>query len=415
MSSVNFADSQPSSSHLLYDNDSPAAPPPPNRANTRRRARKTNSIHCSNDPATPTTSDGPSSKPPSPLATPPTPSSQCPSTTKPSLDPVVAFSGRTAVGNPLPTTNPITLDSTVALNGRTDDDRFPLISDSSPIRKSQYPLPKRMSRKKRNSKKRKNKPYSPSPVPSPVASTSNISVVDLSPSDENPPPSTSHLQPTMEDITDVEDPIPSSSSFSSRPSPPRNRETDRVTPSSQDPIIEPNDTFQTPPPLSPHRFISQPVTDANDPVSNPPSPAPEVLNADPPSSMDNNDSKPAPPPPDSHDNRSAPSQSVDSDTEARVSFTGVTVVDPSVPAKTPEEIPFHPNPDAENVTDFVSIWSSKTSSASDFGEFSNVCEALAPAVVEKGKGMSNNTSGRRRIPRPAPHRPNRRSPHPHRT
>ena len=33
------------------------------------------------------------------------------------------------------------------------------------------------------------------------------------------------------------------------------------------------------------------------------------------------------PPPDSHDNRSAPSQSVDSDTEARVSFTGVTVVD----------------------------------------------------------------------------------------
>jgi hypothetical protein len=121
------------------------------------------------------------------------------------------------------------------------------------------------------------------------------------------------------------------------------------------------------------------------------------------------------PPPDSHDNRSAPSQSVDSDTEARVSFTGVTVVDPSVPAKTPEEIPFHPNPDAENVTDFVSIWSSKTSSASDFGEFSNVCEALAPAVVEKGKGMSNNTSGRRRIPRPAPHRPNRRSPHPHRT
>jgi hypothetical protein len=241
----------------------------------------------------------------------------------------------------------------------------------------------------------------------------NISVVDLSPSDENSSPSTSHLQPTMEDITDVEDPIPSSSSFSSRPSSPCNPETDRVTPSSQDSITEPNDTFQIPPPLSPHRFISQYAIDANDPVSNPSSPAFVVLNTDPPSSMDNNDSQPGPPS-DSHDKRSATSQTVDSDIEARVSFTGDTVVDSSVPAKTSEEIPFHPNPDVENVTDFVSIWSSKISSASDFGEFSNVCEALASAVVEKGKGMSNNTSGRR-IPRPAPHRPNRRSPHPHRT
>jgi hypothetical protein len=118
----------------------------------------------------------------------------------------------------------------------------------------------------------------------------NISVVDLSPSDENSSPSTSHLQPTMEDITDVEDPIPSSSSFSSRPSSPCNPETDRVTPSSQDSITEPNDTFQIPPPLSPHRFISQYAIDANDPVSNPSSPAFVVLNTDPPSSMDNNDS-----------------------------------------------------------------------------------------------------------------------------
>ena len=211
MSSVNFVDSQSPNSPQLYDNVSRAGPPLSNRVNARRRACKADlqiSNHCSNDAVVPTISDGPFSKAPSALATPASPPSQFPPNTQPSLDPVVAFSGCTAVDNPLPPSNPITLDSTVALNGCTDDDRIPTVPDSSPISKSQYPHPKRISRKKRNLKKRKVKPHSPSPVLSPALS-SDISVEDFSPPDENSRPSTSHLHPTMEDITDAEDPIPS--------------------------------------------------------------------------------------------------------------------------------------------------------------------------------------------------------------
>jgi hypothetical protein len=150
-----------------------------------------------------------------------------------------------------------------------------------------------MSRKKRNSKKRKVKPHSPSPVLSPALS-SDISVEDFSPPDENFPPSTSHLHPTMEDITDAEDPIPSTPSFLSRPSSPCNRETDRVNPSPQDSITESNDMFQIPPPLSPHRFISHSTIDANDPPSNPPSHVFDVPYTDPPPPADINDSQPGP-------------------------------------------------------------------------------------------------------------------------
>ena len=95
----------------------------------------------------------------------------------------------------------------------------------------------------------------------------------------------------MEDITDAEDPIPSTPSFPSRPSSPCNPETDRVTPSPQDSITESNDTFQIPPPLSPHLFISQSTIDANDLPSNPPS---HVYDVPPPPPADINDSQPGP-------------------------------------------------------------------------------------------------------------------------
>ena len=90
---------------------------------------------------------------------------------------------------------------------------------------------------------------------------------------------------------------------------------------------------------------------------------------------------------------SSSSQTVDVDEDARVSFTSDTVADSSAPVPPADEIPFHPNPDNENVPEFVQIWSSKITSASDFDNFCNTCEDLETAVVEKGKEMSNNNSG----------------------
>ena len=79
-----------------------------------------------------------------------------------------------------------------------------------------------------------------------------------------------------------------------------------------------------------------------------------------------------------------------------------------------DDIPFNPNPDVENVPEFVTEWSSKLSSAVDFDSFCRVCEDLASAVLERGKSMSNRSSGSRGPPRPASHRPNRCDPHPRR-
>ena len=97
----------------------------------------------------------------------------------------------------------------------------------------------------------------------------------------------------------------------------------------------------------------------------------------------------------------------------RIPPSGPVTANPSAPSS--DEIPFHPNPDVENVPEFVRIWSSKITSASDFDAFCNTSEDLATAVVDKGKEMSSNNSGRRRTPRPASNRPNRRDPHPNRS
>ena len=50
----------------------------------------------------------------------------------------------------------------------------------------------------------------------------------------------------------------------------------------------------------------------------------------------------------------------------------------------------------------------------DFDSFCRVCEDLALAVLERGKSMSNRSSGSRGAPRLASHRPNRSDPHPRR-
>ena len=79
-----------------------------------------------------------------------------------------------------------------------------------------------------------------------------------------------------------------------------------------------------------------------------------------------------------------------------------------------DDIPFNPNPDVENVPEFVTTWSSKLTSAVDFDSFCRVCDDLASAMLERGKSMSNRSSGTRGPPRPASLRPNRSAPHPHR-
>ena len=79
-----------------------------------------------------------------------------------------------------------------------------------------------------------------------------------------------------------------------------------------------------------------------------------------------------------------------------------------------DDIPFNPNPDVENVPEFVTTWSSKLTSAVDFDNFCRVCDDLASAMLERGKSMSNRSSGTRGPPRPASLRPNRSAPHPHR-
>ena len=78
--------------------------------------------------------------------------------------------------------------------------------------------------------------------------------------------------------------------------------------------------------------------------------------------------------------------------------------------QTSNEIPVSPDPDQENISQFVASWSSKVISATDFDNFSNVCEELAEAIVVKGKEMSNTVNGRKRSPRPAANRPNRKHP-----
>ena len=79
-----------------------------------------------------------------------------------------------------------------------------------------------------------------------------------------------------------------------------------------------------------------------------------------------------------------------------------------------DDIPFNPNPDVENVPEFVTTWSSKLTSAVDFDNFCRVCDDLASAMLERGRSMSNRSSGTRGPPRPASLRTNRSAPHPHR-
>ena len=110
-----------------------------------------------------------------------------------------------------------------------------------------------------------------------------------------------------------------------------------------------------------------------------------------------------------------PDNTLTSSPDPRVPFNGDTFVINSNPAvNTSDDIPFNPDPDVDNTPEFSTIWASKLPAVMDFESFSNVCEDLAEAVVNKSRSMSNKPSGAKKSPRPAANRPNHRAPHPKR-
>ena len=72
----------------------------------------------------------------------------------------------------------------------------------------------------------------------------------------------------------------------------------------------------------------------------------------------------------------------------------------------PSDIPADPNPDNNNQSEFVKLWSSRFSSTDSFAAFSYQCDQFASAVVEEGKSKSASKPNSR--PSPRPNRPNNR-------
>ena len=79
---------------------------------------------------------------------------------------------------------------------------------------------------------------------------------------------------------------------------------------------------------------------------------------------------------------------------------------------TPSDIPADPNPDNNNQSEFVKLWSSRFSSTDSFAAFSYQCDQFASAVVEEGKSKSASKPNSR--PSPRPNRPNNRPVNPNR-
>ena len=80
---------------------------------------------------------------------------------------------------------------------------------------------------------------------------------------------------------------------------------------------------------------------------------------------------------------------------------------------TPSDIPADPNPDNNNQSEFVKLWSSRFSSTDSFAAFSYQCDQFASAVVEEGK--SKSASKPKSCPSPRPNRPNNRPVNPNRS
>ena len=72
----------------------------------------------------------------------------------------------------------------------------------------------------------------------------------------------------------------------------------------------------------------------------------------------------------------------------------------------PSDIPADPNPDNNNQSEFVKLWSSRFSSTDSFAAFSYQCDQFASAVVEEGKSKSASKPNSR--PSPRRNRPNNR-------